>query len=36
MKHIPGFNGSRSHWMLPLGEYSHPIAVAAAMVYDFG
>jgi hypothetical protein len=34
MEHIPGFN--RRHWMPSSVEYSHPIAVAAAMVYDFG
>ena len=34
IEHIPGFN--RSHWMPPLGECSHCIAAAAAMVNDFG
>jgi hypothetical protein len=34
MEHILGF--TRSHWMPPLGEYSHCIAKAAAMVDSFG
>jgi hypothetical protein len=34
MKHIQGF--TRSHWMPPSGEFLHRIAVAAAMVDDFG
>jgi hypothetical protein len=34
MEHIPSFN--RSHWMPPLVECSHHIAVVAAMVNDFG
>jgi hypothetical protein len=34
MEHILGF--TRSHWMLPLGQCLHRIAVAAAMVDDFG
>jgi len=34
MKHIPGF--TRSHWMPPLGKCLHCIAVAAAMVGNFG
>jgi hypothetical protein len=34
MEHILGF--TRSHWMLPLGQCLHCIAVAAAMVDDFG
>jgi hypothetical protein len=34
MEHIQGF--TRSHWMPPSGECSHPIAAAAAMVEDFG
>ena len=34
MKHIQGF--TQSHWMPPLGECSHCIAAAAAMVNDFG
>jgi hypothetical protein len=34
MKHIPGFN--RSHWMPPSGVCLHRIAVAAAVVDDFG
>jgi hypothetical protein len=32
MKHIQGF--ARSHWMPPLGEFSHHIAAVAAMVDD--
>jgi hypothetical protein len=34
MKHIQGF--TRNHWMPPLGELSHCIAAAAAMVDNFG
>jgi hypothetical protein len=34
MEHIRGF--TRSHWMPPSGECSHPIATAVAMVGDFG
>jgi hypothetical protein len=34
MKHNQGF--TRSQWMPPLGEFSHRIAAAAAMVDDFG
>jgi hypothetical protein len=34
MRSIPGFN--RSHWMPPSGECSYHIAVAAAVVDDFG
>jgi hypothetical protein len=34
MEHILGF--TRSHWMSPLGECSHHIATAAAMVDEFG
>jgi len=30
MKHIQGF--TQSHWMPPLGEFSHCIAAAAVMV----
>ena len=33
LEHIPGFN--RSHWMPSLGECSHHIAAAAAMVEFF-
>ncbi len=33
MEHIQGF--TRSHWMLPLGNYSPRIALADAMVIDF-
>ena len=32
MRHAEGF--TRSHWMLPLGEYWHHITPAAAMVID--
>ena len=34
IEHIPGF--TRSHWMSPLGECSHRIAAAAALVDEFG
>jgi hypothetical protein len=34
MKHIQGF--TQNHWMPPLGELSHCIAAAAAMVDNFG
>ena len=34
MEHIPGF--TRSHWMPPSVEWLHHIAVAAAMVDNFG
>ena len=33
MVHIPGF--TRSHWMMPLGECMHRIALVAAMVNKF-
>jgi hypothetical protein len=33
MEHIQGF--TRSHWMLPLGEYLRLIAPAAVMVHKF-
>jgi hypothetical protein len=33
MEHILGF--TRSHWMLPLGEYLRRITTAAAMVDNF-
>ena len=32
IEHYQGFTWS--HWMLPLGNYSHRIAPAAAMVID--
>ena len=34
MDHIQGF--TQSHWMPPSGECSHCIALAAAMVDNFG